>query len=1138
MNKAKIKEFAIDARRQLMDSIAHKAFELGITQEGIAPIQEESGDSIVINGRTFNKEVISQRAELVKKIQDEGFNHVIEEAAYTWFNRFIAIRFMEVNRYLDHDLKILSSLAPTAAARKALPVLGLENKATKIADMVLKNQDEELNKQLLIAQCNALHKAMPFLFEKINDYTELLFPPGLLNQGSVIRRMVENIPEEDWGEVEIIGWMYQYYITEKKEEVVGMKKGTILKDDIPAATQLFTPDWIVRYMVQNSLGRFWFEMYPDSELIKEWEFFLKPDVEDFEKREPIPIEKIKFFDPCCGSGHILVYAFDLFYRMYEALGYPSPEIPALVCKNNLYGLDICRRAAQLSFISLVMKVRRYSPFIENIRFNVQEMVEPALLSNEAVDMVCHNENDWSQIDLIKNTFIHAKNFGSLINPPNIDYGKYLDRIDSLDIGSSFFVGELHEKLKPVLKQALMLRDKYEIVVTNPPYLNKYNSVLKKFIEKEYKDYKSDLFSAFIYRCNEMTEKDGFCGMMANMTWMFIKSYEPLRKYIVYNKSFVTLVHPEYHAFFSSAFVPIMTFVIKNSSDDKHGFFVDLNKFYGEEFQPIKLREAIENPKVSYRHTAKTSDFEAIPGCPIAYWASEKMRGIFMNNESLMNYGDSKQGLITGNTDKFLRYWYEVSKAKIGFDISIEEHSIILNYKWFPYNKGGDYRKWYGNNEYIVNWENNGFEIKNYYNDKGKLKSRPQNTHYFFRESLTWTQVTSSCFGTRYSKTGFLFDVGGPSFFSKSNNLLFFCAYLSSKLAYIFLNFINPTMNCNVGDVSKFPIIFPKDESTKDRIDNLAQQNITISKTDWDSFETSWDFQEHPLIRFKTDSGKIEDSFDAWEQFTDDQFRRLKANEEELNRIFIDIYGLQDELTPDVEDKDVTIRKADRDRDVRSFLSYTVGCMMGRYSPDVPGLTYAGGEFDPDKYKTFPVDEDAIIPILEDSWFHDDIVTLFIEFVKITFGETFHSENLNFIAEALGKTAKENPEQRIRKYFLNDFYNDHCRIYKKRPIYWLFTSGKNKAFNALVYLHRHDKSTLPRLRKDYLHELQAKIDRHIDALDREGNRKELSKYQKHQEELRKFEELLKHYSDMGIELDLDDGVVVNYAKFGDLLAKIK
>lgn len=1165
MNKSALKTFAVNARKALAESITNRLKDLGITESATLTPEQESSDSVVSNGRPFDSGEKEQRKMPLSMTECSTLLQVIDEAAYTWFNRFIVIRFMEIHHYLGHELSIVSSLNPSAVALKAACHFGLNR--DEIALLVFDNRDEEIFRRLIIAQCNALSTSMPFLFKSIDDCTELLFPSGLLHRDSVIRTMVETIPEEDWQDVEIIGWLYQFYISDRKEEIVGMDKGTVEKPDIPAATQLFTCEWIVRYMVQNSLGRMWYEMYPDSELCREWEFFLKPEPEDKTSRSKVKPEEITFLDPCCGSGHILVYAFDLFFRMYQELGYLDSEIPELIISHNLRGLDICERAVQLARFSLLMKARAHTSDIKGIDPAVYALTEAESLTESACDealrLLCSNDAERKELESVLESFSNARNFGSLISPPVVDYDRFLARFNGSGKHNSTATIELKTTLVPLLLQARLLSHKHDVVVTNPPYLNKYNVELKKFVKKHYRDYKSDLFSAFIFKCNEITKPEGYCAMMSPMTWMFIRTHKKLREYIIENRTITSLVHPEYHSFFSSAYVPIVSLVMENVTGGKKGVFIDLNTFYGEDVQPEKLKEAVAKPEAGYRYRSDTKAFKTIPGSPIAYWASEQVRSIFLHSIKLVDIAAPRQGLSTADNGRYLRYWHEVDINSTGFAFKTRAEAKSSRMKWFPLNKGGEFRKWYGNNQYVINWQNDGDELFN--SDQAVIR----NPDYYFRKCITWSRISSGSFGVRLSDKGFIFDANGSSIFPEYENILFLTALLCSNLSFHFLRILSPTIAFQVGDIGKLPIIFPSDHAVKERIDALAEECVAISRLDWDSLETSWDFQAHPFITYrpaclsrkeedaeagtrdssserperlsrKEDGGgqKIEDSFNVWKAFTEAHFSRLKANGEELNRIFIDIYDLADEMTPDVEDRDITIRKANLPRDMRSFVSYAVGCMMGRYSLDEPGIVYAGGAFLPSKYKSFAADEDAILPVLGDTWFDDDVVARFISFVRTVFGEKYHCENLLFIADALGKTERETPEERIRKYFMSDFYRDHLKIYKKRPIYWLFTSGKEKAFNALIYLHRYDRDILARLRRDYLHELQAKLDREIKSLEERNEKRRLSIIAKHQEELRRYDELLKHYADQRIELNLDDGVAVSCKKFGKLMMEIK
>jgi type II restriction/modification system DNA methylase subunit YeeA len=1142
MNKSAIKNFAVNARNKLIEAVKRKAFELGIREKEIKELQEVSSDGIVIDGRIFNKDIKAQRVKLVNKIKEAGYEQVVEEVSYTWFNRFIALQFMEVNRYFEHDLNILSSLNPSVIASKAVNYLPLDKE--KIKNLVFDNKDEELYKELIVAQCNVLYKTMPFLFEEINDYTELLFPGGLLNQDSLIREMVDTIPEEDWKEVEITGWLYQFYISEKKDEVFSnLKKNIkISKENIPAATQLFTPKWIVKYMVENSLGRLWIEAHPDKELQDKWKYYIEPAEQEPEVQKQldeiidknIKPEDIKVLDPAMGSGHILVYAFEVLSEIYRSAGYSEKEIPKLILTKNLYGLDIDDRAGQLAGFALMMKAREYDSeiFKEDFQLNLCSIQE------FFVDMETSLQG-YPDLKRLCEQFIDGKEYGSLIEVRDFDVDKVREELERFKKECDLFSHPVLEKVEGIVKQGGVLAGKYDVVVTNPPYIGggNMNTKLTDFVKRNFSDSKSDLFACFIEICINFTQKAKMIAMITQHSWMFLSSFQKLRERLLASNTISSMVHLGARAFAeiggevvqSTSFILIKTDINKYKSTFVR--LVDLNNHIQKEEEFLKKK---------YRYKSMQLDFLKIPGTPVAYWVSSKIIKIFNESKTVKEFADSCIGMRTGDNVRFLRYWFEVSIIKVGLYFQSSELAQESHLKWFPYCKGGTFRKWYGNNEYLVNWENDGFEIKEntklIYPQLGdNLGWKISNEHYYFKRGITWSGVTMNTFGVRCYDVGMIFDSGANGLFVFDEEYYYyFAGILNTKIIDEFIRIINPTINTGCGVIAKLPVLLS--QKKKICVDELVKQNISISRLDWDSFETSWDFQLHPFIQHKTD-GKIESAFNSWKSLTESQFTTLKSDEEELNRLFIEIYGLQDELTSEVEDNDIIIRKADLERDVKSFLSYAVGCMMGRYSLDLPGLAFAGGEFDKSKYKIFPADEDAIIPVLEDGWFEDDIVSRFSEFVKITFGENYYSENLEFIAKALGKKDNETAKERIRKYFLKDFYKDHLKIYKKRPIYWMFTSGKEQAFNALVYMHRYDKYTIARLRKDYLHELQAKIDRNIEFLEKENEKKKLSRMYKLQEELRKYDEILKHYADMQIEIDLDDGVVVNYGKFGKLLAGI-
>ena len=1025
------------------------------------------------------------------------------------------------------------------------------------------NDTNGLYRYLLIKQCNSLNDIMPFIFEKIADYTEILLPNELLKEDSVIRNLVENIDNKDWQDVEIIGWLYQYYISEKKDKIMESKK-KYKKNEIPAATQLFTPDWIVRYMVENSLGRYWLESHPeDHELKKNWEFYLErqtelPSKEIEQYLDPtMKIEEVKVFDPACGSGHILVYVFDILYQIYQRAGYIKEKIPRLIIENNLYGLEIDDRAYQLSCLSVIMKGLEYNNrFLQEIqandlKINISSIRETNELSNEEINYLIEsqNENNSKKIRNFINNFYDAKIFGSLIKLEEFDkefFNNLYKNISNYH-ERNMFKEQIRSKLlyllpKLIKQSELIIENQYDVVITNPPYMGNRNmeKKLKKFLNNNYKDVKKDLFSAFIERNYIYTKARGHLGFMSPFVWMFITSFEKLRKNMITNKNISSLVQLEYSGF-SGATVPICTFTLRNYKADISGEFIKLTNFKGSHNQPIKVKQSIKNPNVEYRYSTLTQSFNQIPSNPIAFWASESILNIFSNSKLLGDMIPVKKGMDTGNNSLFLRYWYEVNNDLIGLNLENGKDTIKNNKKWIPYDKGGAYRKWFGNNEYVIDWSNNGYDLKH---SKANLRSK----HLYFKKSITWSALTSSKTSFRYSKYNSIFDSSGSSMFPDQNNIFYYLGLSNTKLINKFLEIINPTLNYGSGSVSKIPVKFNESKFNKE----IVIDNINISKRDWDSFETSWDFRKHPILTYKNEADTIKEAFNNWSEFAEEQFYHLKENEEKLNEIFIKIYGLEGELNPEVKEKDVTVRKADRARDIRSFMSYAVGCMLGRYSLDEEGLVYAGGEFDHSKYETFKVDKDGIIPVLDKEYFDDDIVARFVEFVRVIFGEENSEENLKYIADALiegGTSGQDTARETIRRYFLFDFIKDHTSEYNKCPIYWLFQSdGRGKAFNALIYMHRYDKGTVSRVRTDYLHELQNKIESEkvrlqniinsdLSGRQRTQAKKELETLEKQTAELKEYDQKLNHLANQQIEIELDDGVKENYAKFEKVLKKI-
>ena len=1156
MNKNAIKSYAVWARTELMKQVSQKAYEYGVTKNSLPELNTDT-----INDRLLSSDEKSQLNELVREVRKNGFEHVIEEVAYTWFNRFIALRYMEVNNYLPRDLRVRvftnenNEFKPEILSEALhLEMNGLDTQ--KVFDYIEQNKQEELYKYLLLTLCNEMNEYLPYMFTSINDYKTLLFPDNLLTDDSVLARLISDIDEDSWlDQVQIIGWLYQYYIQMPKDELIHAKK-QYKTDDIPFVTQLFTPDWIVRYLIENTLGNYYVRMNPETNLTENWEYFIKNNSssEDIKK-----LEDIKFIDPCMGSGHILVYAFDLLLSFYQENGYAARDAAELILKNNLYGLDIDERAYQLSYFSLMMKARQYNRKIltlgisPNIYCIKNVHIEQPLKDYLATKYYVSDEliNRFNLANENANLYGSILDVSSLTNQDikflyeNLNY--ILD-IQYKNLEELLFQEDIKRDLLPALRICEVLKQQYDFVVTNPPYLSSslMPKELKQFTTNAYKDCKSDMFAVFIKKCIQFSESNGYVGMITPYVWMFISSYETLRNYVLNNVNISGLIQLEYNAF-EAACVPVATFILHNTSERYNGNYIKLSDFRGAENQGPKTIEAINNYNCGYYYERKQENFNRIPGSPIAYWVSNKVIVAFQNGSQLSNDCKPAQGLATGDNGRFLRLWYEVSYLNTSFDCVSCEDSRKRMTRWFPYNKGGEFRKWYGDNDYVVNWENDGFEIRNFKDGKGKLRSRPQNTTYYFEKSASWSKISSGPISFRYKPQGFIFDVAGTSIFtSDMERLIYILGLCNSKVIMNILKAMSPTLNYEVGQIATLPVIFGE----KQEIIQITNQNITLSKQDWDSFETSWDFKVHPLV--KNNANTLSEAYSLWDKECNERFKQLKANEEELNRIFIDIYGLQDELTPEVEDKDVTVRKADLVRDIKSFISYAVGCMFGRYSLDVEGLAYAGGEWDSSKYSIFIPDTDDIVPICDEEYFEDDIVSRFIEFVSIVYGSDTLEENLKFITDALG--GKGTPSEVLRNYFLNDFFKDHCNTYQvtgsgKRPIYWLFDSGKKNGFKALIYIHRYTPDLIARMRTGYIHPQQARYRTQIELLqeqiDMAGSTsekvklsKQLKKINEQLLELNKYEEIVHHWADKMEPMDLDDGVKVNYAKFQELLAKIK
>ena len=1086
MDKNAIKKFAVWARRELIERVSQRAMQYGIEKDNVIDAAADSINDTVLTDVQKN-----QRRALISQINHKGFEEVMEEVAYTWFNRLIALRFMEVNGYLPIHVRVFTDEENNFKPQIIDEALHLDLDGLnmdKVYEFKNANQTEELYKYLLITQCNALSSVLPGMFQRISDYTELLLPDNLLREGSVIEQMISLIPEEDWQDaVQIIGWLYQYYNAEKKDEVfAALKKNVkIKKENIPAATQLFTPDWIVRYMVENSLGRLWVEGHPNDELKSGWKYYLEeaeqePEVQvqlaeirkEYASMTP---EQIKCIDPCCGSGHILAYLFDVLVQIYESYGYTTREAVESIVKNNLYGLDIDDRAAQLAYFAVMMKARQYDRrfFSRQIQPNVYAIQESNGVDRYALEYFCNGDAKLkAAMDSIITEMHDAKEYGSILNIAPVDFAALYARFDKVrdDIHISRDVAL--NSLLPLVQAAEAMAQKYDVVCTNPPYMgnNGMSVKLSDFAKANYPDSKTDLFAIFIEKCVAMTSLDGLCAMITQHAWMFLASYENLRRKML-QKRLINMAHLGPRAFdeISGEVVQTASFVFTNAFVKNYlTTYVQLT-CGGSEKEKEKLFLS-----GNYRFFKSQEELKKIQGTPYtSYWASDIIMNAFANSKLVGDISEPRVGMATANNDRFVRLWHEIEYCKFGIGIPSRQAAVDSKLKWFPFAKGGEQRKWYGNNDTVVNWENDGFEIQNFKDEKtGRIRSHNYNLDYIFSSALTWTVIGTEKTSFRFCPVGFLYSNSGYGMFCKGEDIKYYLlGFMNSKIAASLLQILSPSMGFESGYLRRLPLIFA---DSLDGVVALVKDCVQTSRAEWDSYETSWDFAKHPLIRLKdsikftaTDGGSktesyfLQDAYCAWENECEERFNQLKTNEEELNRIFIDIYGLQDELTPEVEDKDVTVRKADLQRDVRSLISYAVGCMFGRYSLEVEGLAYAGGNWDDSQYTTYPADKDNIIPICDDEYFDDDMVGRFVKFIETVYGSDTLEENLKFIADALG--GKGQPREVIRNYFLNDFYADHCKIYQKRPIYWLFDSGKKNGFKALIYMHRYQPDTIARIR---------------------------------------------------------------------------
>lgn len=1161
LDKSALRTFATKARNELLERVELEARKIGITKDKIKEATIESSDAVFIHGKPLSKTERNQRDQLIARIDEISFERVMEEAAYTWFNRLIALRFMEVNDYLPTRVRVLSSededRTDPDMITEAL-TLDLDMDHEYVYELTLENKTDELFKYLIKRHCDDLSQYMPFMFGSTEDYTSILFPEGLLGADSFVREMTDPkvIPEEDWKQVEIIGWLYQYYIAEEKSRVFkDFKKNIkVTKDTLPAATQLFTSNWIVKYMVENSLGKLWIEREPKSRLKEQMKYFVKEDDQEKEAIDKLrqlkytnvnPME-IKFLDPACGSGHILIYAFDLFYEMYLEKGYVKNEIPKLIIEHNLYGLDIDQRATQLAAFTLFMKAREKSRriFRNPPKLNILALQDTKWLTKDLIDALSKDDHEVKKhLWTLKDRFEQVKEYGSLLQGNDLEIAYVKEKIkekltETADLFTYAIKEKIQTKLPKLLKQVEWLNQTYDIVCTNPPYMgrNHMNQSLVDFLDQYYPEANLDLFAAFIERSFSLAKKEGFISMITMESWMFLSSYQKLREKIIQQKTLLSLIHMPYEGrgrtslginFGTTAMVLRNSFIPNYLTTNMYIRHTEID----EDGVPLEF------PVVNERYNlSNVNHYHEIPGHPIAYWVKDGFMKLFQQPSIKENF-TVQEGLKTGHNDFFIKKWYEIN-----VDDSNIFSSSTNNKKWIKHTKGGAYRKWYGNNEDLLFYEDDGAKLKEQKN------ASLTGVNNYLKENVTWTRITSAKISFRYTEEGSIPNMAGLALYGKTKEkLTVILAYLNSKIAKEILSLMNPTINYSPGLIARLP--FPTiTEEAKGKINQITENCISISKRDWNSYETSWDFTKHPFLNFPAKT--IESSFKQWEELTSDQFYQLKENEEELNRIFIDMYGLQDELTPEVKEEEVTVRKANLERDVKNFISYAVGCMFGRYSLDEEGLVYAGGAFDPDRYQTFPADENNVIPIVDGIYFEDDIVSKFVKFVEVTYGKENVEENLRFIAEALTMRKTETPRERIRRYFItqSQFYQDHVRTYKRTPIYWLFTSGRERAFNCLIYMHRYDHTTLSRIRTDYLHEVQLRYEAERQELQsiaesdasakeiREARRK-ITVIDRKLEELKKYDEKLGHLADQQIKIDLDDGVKENYKKFDGLLARL-
>lgn len=1219
MNRTKLKNYAPQARKDFIQAVTAKAAQYGLAAAKIEPMMEK-GDVVLISGKPFPKAVGDKRKRLEDRIKKNGFEYTMEAMAYTWFNRLVAVRYMELHGYLEHGFRVLShpeGHAQPEILEKAqyVDLPGLDQK--KVIEFKLDGtKEEDLYRLLLTAQFNALSKAMPFLFEKIDDETELLLPDSLLNSDSLIRKLVTEIDEEDWKEVEIIGWLYQFYISDKKDEVIGK---VVKSEDIPAATQLFTPNWIVKYLVQNTIGRQWLATYPQSSLRSKMEYYIEPAEQTPEVQEQLNAitptslnpEELTLLDPACGSGHILVEAYDLFKTIYEERGYRAKDIPALILQKNLFGLEIDDRAAQLAAFALMMKARADYPriFDSDAQPNVVSFVEskgldadgihyalmsPLLSEKQVVEpprpdgfLFETEDNLFTHAAEVKATqtkanillpditkediaslvglFENAKTFGSLIQVPSKlaeqlpDIAKRVDNV----LAYGDLTHSAAQILSPILQQANLLVRSYDAVVANPPYMNTKTmcSLLRDFISRNYADGKTDLYSAFILRAKQIANKA--VGLVAMQTWMFLSSFAALRRRVLEESDILSLIHLGPQAFpeITGHVVQTAAFVLAPSTSTSYiPTFVNLSDLSSA------LKEQTFNAFERRSMMLSHADLLAIPDHPIAYWISRKALDVFRATESIGSRFETRAGMSTSDNDRFLRFWFEVPANGICDCANSIGDAVASQRKWFPYNKGGGFKRWYGNNLYVVNYQNDGEEIKHWLVNNPNDPTTTSWARYirspdfYFRPCITWSLIAGDKIGFRMAQNGSIIGHKGPGVFCDSSEKLNeVLGVLNSTTASYYLSVLRQSLGVEVGHVNRIPFV------SINGIAEFVKEVVQEHMRDECGQETAPTFDT--LFLIKRRSVSLSTDYRAFCNAQSKAIEDTKATEEKINKIVLEAYGLTNEIDFVVLDDQITLYRPDRAEDIKRLISYAIGCIVGRYSLDKPGLIYAhsgNGGFDPSQYNTFRADDDGIVPLLDSDWgIRDDAANRIVEFVSLAWPKEHLDENLKFIADSLSPSNGEQPKDTIRRYLATGFYKHHMSIYKKRPIYWMFSSGKQRAFQCLVYLHRYNEGTLARMRTEYVIPLMGKMSARLEHLqgppDQKGTggeiaatsavtvkrklEKERDNIKKQLAELQAFDEKLRHYADLRIKLDLDDGVKVNYGKFsdpeiGDILAEVK